>query len=155
MQSPRYPFLKCTLSKYHIDRLEIPRCFRFGDLWIRILDPVHNLSISIPTIRIRSLLLRTPIIVLLSIPLLHCHVEFRLLRSIMLRPNRRQEIDGKAPHVESVDERNDPFADCGAIVVISIGEHSECDRKADFDEDEGEFDPEGDSEDTVLAVVDS
>lgn len=149
MKSLRYPFLKYTRFKCHCDRLEIFRCFRSSVLWVRILDPIH-----ISTIRIRSLLLRTSIIALLSTRLLHRHVEFRLLRSIMLRPNRRQEIDGKAPHVESVDERNDPFADCGAIIVISISEHSECDCKTNFNKDEGEFDPEGDSEDSVLAVVD-
>ncbi len=73
----------------------------------------------------------------------------------MLCPNRRNEINRKTPDVESVDEGNNPFADCGGIVVSLIVEYSERDCHCDFDEDESEFDPEGDAEDAVLSVVDS
>jgi hypothetical protein len=39
--------------------------------------------------------------------------------------------------------------------VVLIAEDAERDREAELDEDEGEFDPEGDAQDAVLAVVDA
>jgi hypothetical protein len=55
----------------------------------------------------------------------------------MPRPHRRYEIDRKTPHVERIDERNDPFADRRPVVVFLVAEGAERDCEAELDEDEG------------------
>lgn len=70
-------------------------------------------------------------------------------------PNRRDEIDRKAPDVEGIDERDDPLADRGAVVVLPVAEDAEGDGQPDLDQDEGQLDPEGDAQDAVLPVVDA
>lgn len=70
----------------------------------------------------------------------------------MLRPRRRQQIDKERHNVEGEDERNSPFEDCSGVVCFFPGAGGECDGEGDFDEDEGELDPEGGAEDEVLSV---
>lgn len=74
---------------------------------------------------------------------------------LMSRLRRRQEIDDEAPDVEDVDERDGPFDDGGAVVVFLVSKDAERYGEGDFDEDEGELDPEGGGEDALVAVVDS
>lgn len=69
--------------------------------------------------------------------------------------NRRNEIDRITPDVECVYERNDPFENSGGVVSLLVAHDAECDGQTQFDEDEGELDPEGEGEDAVLAVMDS
>jgi len=71
----------------------------------------------------------------------------------MRRPHRRNKIDGEAPYIESIDESNDPFNDRSRVVVCKVAQDTESDGETELDEDEGEFDPEGHAENTVLAVV--
>jgi hypothetical protein len=71
----------------------------------------------------------------------------------MRRPHCRNEIDGETPYIESVDESNDPFNYRSRVVVCAVAKDAKCDGETELDEDEGEFDPEGNAEDTVLAVV--
>ena len=71
-----------------------------------------------------------------------------------LRLGRRQEIDDEAPDVEDVNERDDPLEDGADVVVFVELRDGEDDGERDLDQDEGEFEPEGDAEDAVFAVVD-
>jgi hypothetical protein len=73
----------------------------------------------------------------------------------MPRPHSRNKINRKTPHVKRIYERNNPLTHGSRIIVVLIAEDAERDREAELDEDEGEFDPEGDAQDAVLAVVDA
>ena len=122
---------------------------------VRIACTIRNCS-PIP-IQIRILLLGMSTIAPLSTLLLHgrSHLDFRLLALEILRLHRRNEIDGKTPHVKGVHERNDPFHHRSGVVVLEITQHSERNGESEFNKNESEFDPEGASQDPVLAVVDS
>jgi len=73
----------------------------------------------------------------------------------MLRLDSRDEIDRETPNIESIDQRNYPLANCSRIVVLLVRKNAERDSETEFNEDEHEFDPERDSEDAVLTIVDS
>lgn len=75
--------------------------------------------------------------------------------ALMPRAGRGQEVDDEGPDVEDVDQGDGPFNDGGAVVMFLVAEDAEGDGKGDFDENEGELDPERRGEDTVFAVVDS
>lgn len=72
----------------------------------------------------------------------------------MLGAHGGHEVDGIAPHVEGEDERDDPLAHGGGVVVVPLAQHAERDGQAQLDEDEEQLHPEGDAQDAVLAVVD-
>jgi hypothetical protein len=74
---------------------------------------------------------------------------------MMFRPYARQQINHKTENVQSKNERDDPFNDGGGIAVADFGEDAEGDGEGDFGEDEEELYPEGEAEDTVVAVVNS
>ena len=57
----------------------------------------------------------------------------------------RQEIDDKAPDVEDVDERDNPLEHGGDVFVLLVLCDGEDDGERDFEQDEGEFDPEADA----------
>jgi hypothetical protein len=73
----------------------------------------------------------------------------------MPRPHRWNKINRKAPNIKRINERDDPFAHGRRRVVFLIAEHAKGDGETELQEDEGEFYPEGDAQDAVLAVVDS
>ena len=73
----------------------------------------------------------------------------------MPRHDSWDKIEGVTPHVECVDECNDPFNNGSGIIVFLVAKDSECDCQTQFDENEGELDPKGCSEYTVFSVVDS
>ena len=73
----------------------------------------------------------------------------------ILRLRRGQEIDDEAPDEEDVDERYDPLENGADVVVAESLRDAEDDGEGDFGQDEGEFDPEGDAQDAVLAEVDA
>jgi hypothetical protein len=73
----------------------------------------------------------------------------------MPRPHSRNKINRKTPHVKRIYEANNPLTHRSRVIVILIGEDAKRDREAELGEDEGEFDPEGDAQDAVLAVVDA
>ena len=70
-------------------------------------------------------------------------------------PTRRQQIHEKRQDIKSENERNHPFKH-GRDILLSLpaggGEHN---GEHDFNEDEGEFGPEGPAQDAVLAEVDA
>jgi hypothetical protein len=65
------------------------------------------------------------------------HLQLGLLTRVMPRPDRGYEINRKTPHVECVDERDDPLADCSAVVVFSVAEDAEGNGEPELDQDEG------------------
>lgn len=73
----------------------------------------------------------------------------------MPRPHSRNKINRKTLHVKRIYERNNPLTHRSRVIVILIGEDAKRDREAELGEDEGEFDPEGDAQDAVLAMVDA
>lgn len=64
-----------------------------------------------------------------------------------------QEIDDKRKDVECKDKCDDPFEDGGDVLVVAPVCRDEDDGENELNDDEGEFHPEGDAEDAVLAVV--
>lgn len=123
----------------------------------RVRNIVDSPSISIPSIRVRILLRRIAWISSLSALLLHGsrHLELCLLRSVVLCHDRWNEVEGVTPHIECVDERNDPFNNGSSVIVFLVAKDSECDCQTHFDENEGELDPKGCSEYAVFSVMDS
>lgn len=77
------------------------------------------------------------------------------LGNVVLGTNARPQIDNEAEDVEGEDEGDSPFEASCDVAVMGPGGADEDDGKNDFDEDEGEFDPEAESEDSVFAVVDT
>ena len=76
-----------------------------------------------------------------------------LAKAAMLGVNSRYEIDDEGEDVEGEDESDGPFEHCGCVVgTFEVG-YSEADGEGDFDQDEGELDPEGEAQDAVLAEV--
>jgi len=121
----------------------------------------HSLDI-IPTHRpltiCRGITIRQPIIraipTIISLSL-HLRLITPALSSRMFRVHGWDQIDEEREDVECEDECDGPFENCSCIVfVLEIGS-AECDCEDHFDEDEGEFDPEGDPEDAVFSVSDS
>lgn len=64
-----------------------------------------------------------------------------------------EEVDDEGEDVKGEDEGDDPFEDGGDVFVVAPVGGDEDDCEDELDDDEGEFYPEGDAEDAVLAVV--
>lgn len=117
--------------------------------------------IVVPSVRVRvaSICVYRPTI---HVAHLLCVLRLRIVtlpqrrEAIVLRPgvDRWEEVEDEAPHVEDVDECNNPLEDGGSIAMVSVAFHSEANDEADFDEDEGHLDPERCPEDSILTVVD-
>ena len=67
----------------------------------------------------------------------------------------RQKVDKEAKHVPGVNERNDPFEYSGYVPVVILLSDPKDDTQTDLSDYEGELNPERDSEDRMLAVVDT
>lgn len=67
--------------------------------------------------------------------------------------HRRQQVDEEGEDVEGEDECHGPFEDSGGVVFLLVAAHAKGDSERDFDQDEGELDPEGEAEDLVLSEV--
>lgn len=91
----------------------------------------------------------TPI--LRVVPLSHSFDISALLRA----PRRGQEIDEESENVEGEDEGDEPLEHGGDVLLDGEGREGEDDGEDDFDDDEGEFGPEGEAQDAVLAEVDA
>jgi hypothetical protein len=106
--------------------LEIPRWLRFT------LRPATIISI---------LLLRHPALSITSLPTLRLHgsshLQLGLFTRVMSRPYCRNKINRETPHIESINERNNPLTYCSRSVMFFISEDAERDCKAELDEDEG------------------
>jgi hypothetical protein len=76
------------------------------------------------------------------------------LRDVVLRPYAGEQVDEEGKDVEGEDEGDEPLEDGGSVAVAGRVADAETDGHSDFDQDEGELDPEGDAEHAVVAVVD-
>lgn len=65
----------------------------------------------------------------------------------------RVEVDEEGEDVEGEDEGDGPLENRGRVVVAQEVGRDEGDGQDELDEDEGQLDPEGDAEDTVLAIL--
>lgn len=76
------------------------------------------------------------------------------ITATVLCVHSRIKVDVEREHVERKDECDDPFQDSGDVLAGTtiLGQHSKRDRKRNGNEDEGELDPEGNSQDPVLWV---
>lgn len=81
------------------------------------------------------------------------HVHLRLPALARPAPRRGHEVHEETQDVEEEDERDDPFQDGGGVVLALCLEDAECGCEGDFDEDEGEFDPEAVPQDAVVAEM--
>ena len=85
------------------------------------------------------------------------HLYLRHTRAVavaMLALRGGQEIDEEGEHPEGEDEGNDPLKD-GCLLRVPVEcQHAEADGQDDFDDDEGQLDPETDAQDASIAEVD-
>lgn len=72
---------------------------------------------------------------------------------MVLGANGGQKVDEEAEHVPRVHERNNPFEYRGDVPFVVLLGDTEDDAKADLGDNESEFNPEGNTQDGVLAVV--
>lgn len=81
----------------------------------------------------------------------------RLLKPIggVLGVDGGPEIDDEGQDVKGKDESDNPLEDGGGILLVSGGEGTKQDDENELGGEEGELEPEGDSEKRVLAVLDS
>lgn len=77
------------------------------------------------------------------------------LGHVALGAHARQEIEEEGEDVEGEDQGDQPFDDGGDVGVFAKGGGGEDDGQEGLDDDEGQFHPEGDAEDAVVAVVDA
>lgn len=103
-----------------------------------------RMPIAIPIRRVTTVI---PIAICRPISILHRHIHFSLVALVVLRPYRRQEINEEAQDVEEVDEGYGPFQDGSNIVFLLISTDTKCDGEREFNNNEGELDPEGVAED--------
>lgn len=75
--------------------------------------------------------------------------------TVVLCLDSRPQVDRKRDNVEREDEGDDPLNDSCCVAVVCPSERHESDSQEELDEDEEELDPEGDSEDAVIAVLDT
>ena len=68
---------------------------------------------------------------------------------------RRNKIDKEAQHIKEEDKSNDPFQYGSHVVGSAQVFNTETRGQSDFDEDEGEFDPERVAKDAEFSVVDA
>lgn len=120
---------------------------------LRVPTPAHTAHI-IHTQRplAPTLTLSRKAIVLL---LLHPRLPVPKVRAVVLGAGRWQEVDEEREDVEGEDERDGPLENSGDVVGFLEGADGKGDSETEFEEDEGELDPEGGAEDEVLAVLDS
>lgn len=86
----------------------------------------------------------------------HNHTNLRILTfESLFRPNRGYEIDSETPDIESINKGHDPFQHRSRIQPTFTITDTESDGETNFHNDEGEFYPEGETEDAVLTVVDA
>jgi len=71
----------------------------------------------------------------------------------MFRAHRRPQIQHERQNVKGEDQGDDPLDDSGNVLVVVPRCGAEDDGKGDFDDDESQFDPEGETKDAMLAVV--
>lgn len=83
------------------------------------------------------------------------HLHLRLVALVVLAAHCGQEVDEEAQHIPGVNKRNDPLKYGGYIPEVVFLCNNENDAQDDFGQDESKFDPKGDAEDRVLAVVNS
>ena len=72
----------------------------------------------------------------------------------MLGLNTGQKIQEEAQDIEGERERHNPLEDGGDVVQTAEIGDSKHYRERDFDQDKGQFRPEGDAQDAVVAIVD-
>jgi len=84
-----------------------------------------------------------------------CHFHLCLPAPVRLRNIRWNEINRETPKIEGKYEGDDPVHNCSHIMFIVISEDPQGDGQTDFDNYKKEFDSEGGSYYTVLAIVDS
>ena len=65
----------------------------------------------------------------------------------------RAEVDEETKHIKGEDECYGPFEDGSGVVFVSGVADAKGDCEHDFEEQEGEFYPEGDAEDGVFAEI--
>lgn len=82
-------------------------------------------------------------------------LHLRLLAARALAPQRGEEVDKEAKHVETVDEGDCPLEASRDVPDMLLGADAEGDAEADLKDDEGELDPERVAQNRVLAVMDS
>lgn len=61
---------------------------------------------------------------------------------VVLCPARGPQVDDKGQDVECEDEGDDPLKVGGNVLPVGKGEDTKGNGQADFEEDEGELDPE-------------
>lgn len=83
------------------------------------------------------------------------HLHLGLLGLVVLGARGGEEVDEEAGDVEAVDVRNGPLKDSSDVPNSLLRADAECDGQADFGDDEKQLDPEGDSQDGMLAVMDT
>lgn len=64
----------------------------------------------------------------------------------------RPQVDYEGEDVEAEDEGDDPLQDRGVVEVAAVPRHAEADGEAELDDDERQLHPEGEPQDSVLAV---
>lgn len=67
----------------------------------------------------------------------------------------RQKVDDKTPHIDDIDQCDDPLDDGAGIVLLLELCDSKSDRKTNFNEYEGELDPKARAQDAVFAEMDT
>ena len=87
-------------------------------------------------------------------PILHplCTHEV-LVRMLLRAPRRRQQIYKKRKDVKGKQQCYYPFKDCSNVLLAVESGGDEDDSEDDLHDDEGEFEPEGEAQDAVLAEV--
>ena len=65
----------------------------------------------------------------------------------------RRFLGGHLPHVEDVNQRHYPFEVGRNVVVVQFRGHAETNHESYLDEDECKLNPERDSKDSILPVV--
>ena len=75
------------------------------------------------------------------------------VRMLLRSPRRRQQIDKESQHVKRKDERDDPFENGRDVLAAGEGGADEDGCEDNLNKDEGEFEPEGEAQDAVLAEV--
>jgi len=75
------------------------------------------------------------------------------LGHVLFRAHRWPQIQHERQDVKGEDQGNDPLDDSGDILVVMPGCGGKDDGKGDLDDDEYQFDPEGETKNAMLAVV--
>lgn len=84
----------------------------------------------------------------------HRDLVVQALGDMVFSPDTGEQIQQEADDVTGEDESDDPLQYRSRIPVALVGHGAKHDGQPDLHQDEGEFDPEGDSQDALVAVVD-